>query len=176
MNIWLKEIEEDDGQEYLDCLNELACYSDVFAKPIPEIITMEEFDSYKRTRIKMFNGIKERPNVPKTNTYWIILDNKPIGFATLKHTADLNKPGGNYGCCLLKEYQNKGIGKIVSDLLSKIAYEELGIEEVIFTSKNENTQSQASIEKIGAKLVDIHDGYHYYILNLKEIFDKNKHI
>ena len=60
------------------------------------------------------------------------------------------------------------LGSIVADELSRIAYEELGIEEVVYTSKNENIQSQKSIEKLGGTLVGIRDGYHFYTINLQK--------
>ena len=121
MNIWLKELSINDGEDYLKVLMELSRYPDTFARPVP---------------------------------------------------VNFEKPGGHLGCCLLKEYQNKGIGTIVADELSKIAYDKLGIEEVIYTSKDENIQSQRSLEKIGANLVDAHDGYHYYTVNLKEKYQE----
>ena len=55
--------------------------------------------------------------------------------------------------------------------LSKIAYEKLGIEELIYKSKDENVQSQRSLEKIGATFINAYDGYHYYTVNLKEKYE-----
>ena len=80
----------------------------------------------------------------------------------------MTKPGGHFGCCLIKEYQNKGVGTIVPNLLSEIAVNELGIEEVLFTSKDENIKSQKSVEKMGGRLIGIQDGYHFYMMNIKE--------
>ena len=168
MNIYLKEISIEDGPEFCNCLLELAGYKDAHARPVPSDFTADEFNSFKETRVKMFNGIPERPNIPKTNTYWVMDNDKPIGYATLKQIVDLTKPGGHFGCCLLKEYQNKGIGTIVSHQLSEIAVNELGLEEVLFTSKDENIQSQKSVEKMGGRLIGIHDGYHFYMMNIKE--------
>ena len=168
MNIWLKEISIEDGIEYCNCLLKLASYPDAYARPVPSDFTSEEFESFKEARVKMFNGIPERPNIPKTNTYWVMDGEKPIGYATLKHTVDMTKPGGHFGCCLIKEYQNKGVGTIVSNLLSEIAVNDIGLEEVLFTSKDENIQSQKSVEKMGGKLIGIHDGYHFYMMNIKQ--------
>ena len=168
MNIWLKEINIEDGEEYCNCLLELAHYPDAYARPVPSDFTAEEFPSFKNTRVKMKNGIPERPNIPKTTTFWVMDGEKPIGYATLKHTVDITKPGGHFGCCLVKEYQNKGVGTIVANELSRIAFEELGIEEVVYTSKDENIQSQKSVEKMGGTLIGIHDGYHFYKINIKE--------
>jgi RimJ/RimL family protein N-acetyltransferase len=95
-------------------------------------------------------------------------DFSPIGYATLKHKVDLSKPGGHFGCCLKKEYQNQGIGGIVAELLSDIALNDLGIEEVIFTSKSENEQSKRSVAKIGGTLIKVENGYHFYKVNIKE--------
>ena len=168
MNIWLKPISMEDGDDFYNCLMELSNYEDAYAKPVPEGFPREDFASFVKIRMQMVDGIPNRPNIPKTNTYWVMDDEKPIGYATLKHTVDMKKPGGHFGCCLIKEYQNKGVGSIVSRLLSEIAVNELGLEEVLFTSKNENIQSQKSVEKMGGKLIDIHDGYHFYTLNIKE--------
>ena len=114
----------------------------------------------------MASGVSLPKNITKTNTYFVMDNDIPIGYATIKHEIDINKPGGHIGCCLKKEYQNKGIGKIVSDELSKIAYYEIGIDKLIYTSKNENVQSQKSITKMDAKFLGVHDGYHFYEVDL----------
>ena len=168
MNIYLKPIEIEDGQEYCDLLIELARYKDVYARPVPSDFEPHEFESFKKYRVQMAAGIDLRPGVSQTNTYWVMDDVSPIGYATLKHEVDLSKPGGHFGCCLKKDYQNKGIGTIVSNELSKIAYNDLGIEEVIFTSKNENEQSKRSVANIGGTLIKIENGYHFYKVNIKE--------
>ena len=168
MAITLKPIELEDGPLYCDLLIELARYKDVYARPVPSDFEPDDFESFKQARIKMANGIDLRPGVIQTSTYWVMDDVSPIGYATLKHKVDLSKPGGHFGCCLKKEYQNKGIGTIVANELSKIAYNDLGIEEVIFTSKNENEQSKRSVSNIGGTLIKVENGYHFYKVNIKE--------
>lgn len=168
MNIWLKEIEYSDDQKFCDLLIELANYENVYARPVPSDFKYEDFVYFKEARIKMANNDNLPNNVIPTNTYWVMNEEQPIGYATLKHRIDENIPGGNFGCCLKKDYQNKGIGSIVSKQLSEIAYYDLNITEVIYTSKNENIQSQKSLENIGAELIGIHDGYHFYKVNLEE--------
>ena len=173
MNIWLKPIELEDGNDYCDLLIELARYENVFARPVPKDFDSEDFPCFKETRIQMsISSI--RPGIPQTNTYWVMNDVSPIGYATLKHEIDLTKPGGHFGCCLKKEYQNKGIGTIVANLLSQIAYDDLGIEEVIYTSKDENIQSQRSVNNIGGTLLKIENGYHFYKVNIKEKLQKER--
>lgn len=172
MNIWLKEIEINDGREYFNLLNELASYKDTYAKPIPETITYEEYEDYKRAKIKLSLG-EYQERVPIT-TYWVMNEIEPIGYATLRHQADYLSVGGHFGCVLKKEYQNKGIGKIVSGLLSERAYNDLGIKEVIYTSKKENIQSQNSLNKIGAEYVLEKDGYYFYKVNLENILGKGE--
>ena len=111
MNIYLKPIELEDGKEYCDLLIELARYEDAYARPVPSDFEPHEFESFKATRVKMASGVDLPSTVTQTNTYWVMDDVSPIGYATLKHKVDLSKPGGHFGCCLKKEYQNKGIGK-----------------------------------------------------------------
>lgn len=173
-DIWLKPIDMNDDKKYCDLLIELANYKDAFARPVPNDFTHEEFENFKRVRVKMANeGIFEKRIVP-TNTYWVMFNDIPIGYATLKHKADYEIPGGHIGCCLKKEYQNQGIGTIVSDILSDIAYNDLGITELIYSSKNENLQSQKSVDKIGGTLVTINNGYHFYKVDLEKKFNKER--
>ena len=173
MNIWLKEITSEDGKEYYDILMELSSYKDAYAKPLwDDEMSLENFEYFKQVRLKMKDASNIPESVMPTSTYWIMNESEPIGYATLKHKIDPNKPGGHFGCCLIKRYQNKGIGSLVADELSRIAFEDLGIEEVIYTSKNENIQSQKSVDKIGATLIGIHDGYHFYSVDLRKKFNK----
>lgn len=166
MNVWLKEIDIKDGQEYLDLLMELASYKDVYAKPVPEDFSQDEYETFKVSRIRM----KLNDNLPKgvvpTSTYWVMEGDKPIGYATLKHHINFSQIGGHTGCCLKKSCQNRGFGLIVSELLSKIAYNDLGINELVYTAKNENLQSQRSLEKIGATFVSEYNGYKFYVVDL----------
>ncbi len=168
MNIYLKPIELEDGKEYCDLLIELARYEDAYARPVPSDFEPHEFESFKATRVKMASGVDLPSTITQTNTYWVMDDVSPIGYATLKHKVDLSKPGGHFGCCLKKEYQNKGIGTIVANQLSEIALNDLCIEEVIYTSKNENEQSKRSVSHIGGTLIKVENGYHFYKVNIKE--------
>lgn len=173
MNIWLKELSENDDKIYFDLLVELAGYKDAYARPVPEDFSYSEYEYFKKCRINMKNGVNLPSYATTTSTYWVMDGEIPIGYATLKHKVDPSKPGGHFGLCLKREYQNRGIGTIVSNLLSDIAYNELGIDEIIFTSKDENIQSQKSVAKIGAKLIGIHDGYHFYSYSLRKKYENS---
>ena len=168
MNIWLKEVDISDDDRFFNLLIELSNYEDVYARPVPSDFSKEDFEYFKKARIQMAQGIDLPNNVPKTSTYFVMHDDEPIGYATLKQEIDITKPGGHTGLCLKKDYQNKGIGFIVSEQLSNIAYHDFGIEKLVYTSKDENIQSQKSLSKIGAVLTKIHDGYHFYEVDLKE--------
>jgi len=168
MNVYLKEIGIEDDESYCDLLIELASYEDVYAKPVPSDFSKEDYEYFKKARVIMAKGDNLPKNVTPTSTYWVMDSNMPIGYATIKHEADFDRPGGHFGLCLKKDYQNRGLGTLISNQLSEIAYDDLGLKEVIYTSKDENIQSQRSLEKIGAELVSIHDGYHFYTLNIEE--------
>lgn len=174
MDIWLKEVALEDGIEYFNLLMELTNYKDVYARPVPEDFTMDDYESFKRARVRMALGENLPKSVMPTSTYWVMDGNVPIGYATLKHIVDPLKPGGHFGLCLKKEYQNKGLGTNVSNMLSEIAYNNLGISEIVYTSKDENIQSQRSLAKIGATLTGIHDGYHFYKVDISKKFEERK--
>lgn len=176
MNIWLKEVSIEDGIEFCDLLMELASYKDAYARPVPSDFSRDEFESFKAARVSMATGENLSSYVTPTSTYWVMDSDEAIGYATLKHRVDPNKPGGHLGCCLKRSAQNRGIGTIVANMLSEIAYNNLGITELIYTSKDENIQSQKSLEKIGATLVSIHDGYHYYVVDLNKKYKEGRNI
>lgn len=171
MNIWLKQISSSDGKEYFDLLNILSKYEDVYARPIPDFISEEDFPIFKNARVRMANNINLPKGIIPTNTYWVMANDKPIGYATLKHYLPKNYIGGHTGCCILKEFQNKGIGSLVAKELELIAMNELGLTELMYTSKNENIQSKKSIDKIGGELINIQDGYHFYKVDLLKKYD-----
>lgn len=166
MDIWLKEVDINDDDKYCNLLIELASYHDVYARPVPSDFSKDDFDSFKKARIQMASGLDLPSFVVPTNTYFVMKGDIPIGYATLKHKLNPNTPGGHLGCCLKKEYQNNGIGRVVSELLSKVAYYDLGIEKLVYTSKCENIQSQRSIGKMGATFVGGRDGYYFYEVDL----------
>lgn len=166
MEIWLKKLENSDGLEYYDALMKLVSENNKFAKPIPEKIEYDDFKYFINARIRLANNDNLKEGVVPTNTYWVVNKDKVIGYATLKHYADYEKPGGHTGLTLLKEYQNKGIGLIVSNYLENIALNELGIKELIYTSNIDNIQSQKSVMKIGGELVSVHNNYCFYKLDL----------
>ena len=169
MNIWLKELSLEDGKPYYDLLMELSSYHDVYARPVPEEFPYEEFEDYKKARIRLKEENEKRT---PTTTYWVMEGETPIGFATLKQKVNPDTIGGNFGLCLRKESQNKGIGLEVANLLSDIAYHTYHLEEIIYTAKDENIQSQRSIEKIGGQLISIHDGYHFYSVNISKKYQE----
>ena len=168
MDVYLKELTETDGHDYYDLLIELASYDDALAKPVPEVFPYEEFKEYLQDRVRMKNKDLIPKRIKPTTTYWVMGDEQPIGVATLKQEIDVDKPGGNFGCCLKKDYHNKGIGVMVASELSNIASHEYGLDSVIYTSKDNNLQSQRSIIKIGEELVSIHDGYHFYKVDISD--------
>ena len=146
----------------------------MYAKPVPDDFAQKDYETFKSSRIRM----KLNDNIPKyavpTSTYWVMNDEMPIGYATLKHYLNDKQVGGHTGCCLKKSFQNQGIGSIVSELLSQIAYNDLGINELVYTAKKENVQSQKSLEKIGANFVFERDGYYFYVVDLTKKYENEE--
>ncbi len=174
MNIWLKKIDINDGLEYYNLINTLSSYENVFAKPIPEPFSCyEDFEDFKKVRLIMEYGIKENNIVP-TITYWVMLKNKPIGYAILRHRIPENKIGGNIGICLLSEYQGKELGKQVIEQLSLIALNEYGLDNIYITVKKENIRCQKLMDKIGIDTFKEEKGYIFYRDDLNIRYEEEK--
>ena len=75
---------------------------------------------------------------------------------------------------LKKRISKSGYRYTSSKLTIQIAYEDLGIEEVIYTSKDENIQSRRSVSNIGGTLIKKENGYHFYKVNIKEKLKKER--
>ena len=174
MYIWLKKIDMNDGIEYYNLLNTLSSYKNVFAKPMAEPLNnYNEFEHFKKTRILMEFGLVKKTLVP-TITYWIMLKNKPIGYAILRHKLPENKIGGNIGICLLREYQGKELGKQVIEQLSLIALNEYGLDDIYITVKKENIRCQKLMDKIGIDTFKEEKGYIFYRDDLNIRYEEEK--
>ena len=142
----------------LDVINEIAKDDEIFGEaPIDE-----EIDEYLYKGFLMLSEDELYEDNP-THRYWICMDDKKIGYADIRETI---KVGGNIGIILLKEYRNKGLGKIVmKELLVKTS--ELGLNDVFITTDKKNTSMRKLCESIEAELSDVDSHCHYRYKNKK---------
>lgn len=110
MDIWLDKIDTNSSIDGLDVINKIASDDEVYGEaPIDE-----EIDEYLYKGFLKLSEDEVYEDNP-THRYWICMDDKKIGYADIREelTPETSKVGGNIGIILLKEYRNKGLGKVV---------------------------------------------------------------
>ena len=163
--IRLKELEENDGIEGLKFLHELVNEDGIMVAPAPKDINEETYPIWLKGKVDLAKGINIPEGFIPCTTYWVILDDKIIGLANIKHylNDNLRKKGGHLGLAIAKEYRNKGIGFKITKLLIEKARDEFNIDDILLTNEPDNIASRKLCEKLGAELTDIDEHCHYWL-------------
>ena len=164
-NLWLKELTENDGIEGLRYLQNIVNEEGIMVAPAPKDIDETTYPKWLKEKADTAKGINMPEGYIPCTTYWVMLDDKIVGLANIKHYLNdyLRKKGGHLGLSLAKEYRGKGIGYKATKLLIEKARNDFGIEDILLTNEPENTASRKLCEKLGAELTDIDEHCHYWI-------------
>lgn len=89
----------------------------------------------------------------KKETYAIVREDIPIGCVGLLFHPDTNHWWGDgaveLGYWVAEEYWGNGYAAEASEILTKRAFEQLGVEKIYASYRIENTQSKRVLEKLG---------------------------
>ena len=91
--------------------------------------------------------------------YWIINEEKIIGFSDIKITGN----SGDIGIILSTNQRGKNIGLEAMKLLLKEAKENLKLDNITITTNHKNIPMQRICEKLGANLISSDDNFKYNI-------------
>ena len=165
INLTLKEINHNDSLEGLKFLQKLVNEEGIMVAPAPKDISESTYGDWLQSKEDMAKGINLPEGFIPCTTYWVMLDDKIIGLANIKHYLNyfLRKKGGHIGLSLAKNYRNKGLGLRVTKLLIEKARNEFGIEDILLTNEPKNIASRKLCEKLGAELTDIDEHCHYWL-------------
>lgn len=163
--LWLKEITPNDSLEGLKFLQELVNEEGIMVAPAPKDINENTYGDWLKSKADMAKGINLPDGFIPCTTFWVMLDDKIVGLANIKHYLNdfLRKKGGHIGLSLAKDYRKKGLGLKTTKLLIEKARNEFGIQDILFTNEPENIASRNLCEKLGAELTDIDEHCHYWL-------------
>ena len=121
------------------------------------------YDEYKNWLV-IENDISQAKNLPENwvpqTTYFLYVDNKPVGIARIRHYSSdyLEKQGvGNFGYGIAKSYRGKGYGHILfQEVIKKCKY--FGYSKICSFIYIENVVSNRIFIKNGAKFIEVFDG------------------
>ena len=167
--LWLRELSISDDLEGLKFLKELVNEKGIREFPAPRNINENSYGVWLQSKVDMAKGIKLPKGFIPCTTYWVMLDNKIIGIANIKHYLNeyLRKEGGHIGLAIAKDYRGRGIGLKTAKLLVEKARNEFGIEDILFTNNPENTASRNMCENLGAELTDVDGHCHYWLKKVR---------
>jgi len=83
--------------------------------------------------------------------YTITYDNEPAGIIGLLNINLQSKDAEYYICVGEERFKGKGLAKIATDLLIKIAYKKLGIDNIYLYTEVDNVRAQKMFVKSGFK-------------------------
>ena len=162
----LKELTINDGIDIYEMLQRIGSAENAFHNDVNGM----SFDEYKKWLSLMHAwSIGERlPNgYVKQWTYWLIVDNIPVGYGKLreKATAESRQFGGNIGYAIDPIARGKGYGNILFDLLlNEASSKQIG--EVFSTVEKYNYISKKVHEKHGGRLIKEDEIRWYYIFKI----------
>jgi len=168
MNIEIKKLSLDDGEDIYQMLQSIPANENGFMNPV----NGKSYDEFKEWLVRaMGNSLQEGVidgwKVPET-TYWMYVDGKPVGYGKIRHflTDKLLADGGNVGYAIVSSERNKGLGKIFLKLLlqeSKV----LNVEQILLTIREENKASLTVALTNGGVIEKNKAGKYYIWINKK---------
>ena len=161
MDIILKQLTPEDGQDVYALLQELPKDENGFINGCQG----KSYAEFKDWLIKSDNiskGIGLADWMVPQTTYWLYIDNKPVGVGKLRHmlTEKLLEEGGHGGYAIRPSCRNMGYGKALLKLLIPEA-RKLGIIKLLLTVQNHNLPSIKVALANGGIIEKANDIRHY---------------
>ena len=155
MKIELREISLQDEKEFFDMIKEIGPGENGFENHDYDM-EYSKWPNYLREKSNESKGIDLKPGYVSQTTYWLLIDDKPVGYSKLRHdlTEKLMHQGGNLGYIIKPTERGKKYGNIILEETIKKA-KELGIKELLLTCNQDNGASRKIIENNGGKFHDI---------------------
>ncbi|WP_195576754.1 GNAT family N-acetyltransferase [Paenibacillus sp. 1001270B_150601_E10] len=116
---------------------------------------------------KMSRGLFLQPQFVAQTSYWLMLDDHPLGLGKLRHelNASLRERGGHIGYAIRPSERGKGYGHVILQLLVEEAGKR-GMNEVLLTCLEDNFPSRRVIEANQGILHEIKNGICKYWIHI----------
>lgn len=166
MKVELRELSMNDGREIFDMIKEIGPGENGYENGGYEV-EYKDFNQYLKDRIDMSEGKNLKPQFVPQTTYWLFIDDFPVGIGKLRHylNDNLRILGGHIGYTIRPSKRQRGYGTIILKELLKKA-KEIGIDEVLITCREDNTASKKVIQKNGLGLMKIENKRCYWTKRL----------
>lgn len=129
-------------------------------------LSSNDFSQHLVSLINHSKGINLPEGWVPYSTYWLFVNEKPVGVSRLRHTLNdyLKELGGHIGYAIGKNERKKGYGSEILRLTIEKAVG-MNINKLLLTCTSSNFGSQKVIKKNGGLLIDCKNGLNYYSIN-----------
>ena len=83
--LWLREVTTEDNFEGLYFLQDLVNEKGIMFAPAPKGIDENSYGDWLQTKMNVANGVNMPDEFIPCTTYWVMLNDKIIGLANIKH-------------------------------------------------------------------------------------------
>ncbi|HLR00048.1 MAG TPA: GNAT family N-acetyltransferase [Sphingobacterium sp.] len=160
--IELHELSLNDGEEIFKMVREIGEKENGFINNLFSS-SFSLFQEKLRENYNLAKGINLKPNYVPQTIYWLFVDGKPVGYGKLRHylNESLLQHGGHIGYVISPNHRGNGYAKKLLEKLLKKA-NEIGINQVLLTTDDNNIPSRRSIEDNNGMLDKVENGSCFY--------------
>ena len=177
-NIYLKFPTIEDKGNWIEYIKEY--HLDKGAKPLGCTENIDYEDWLNKIKNEYIGIDLQEGRVP-SSVYFLMIDNKIVGHLSIRHSIDnefLKRYGGHIGYGVRPSERRKGYATIMLALALEKC-NELGLEDVMVTCKEDNIGSFKTIENNGGVLEKIifipeeNCNFRIYWINIEKVLSKN---
>ena len=167
MNIYLKELSKNDGNEVYDMLQGIENNDNGFMNDVKNM----PYENYRSWLIENENYSKgiglKNGWVPQT-TFWLYFEKTPVGIGRIRHylNENLKKDGGHIGYAISLKHRGNGYGNKFLELLIKECIK-MEIFEIHTGANKDNERSNKIILYNRGVLYRETESKNYYLINTK---------
>ena len=168
MKIEFRQLSSDDGKDIYDMLQEIPKDENGFTNNVNGK-TFEEFKQWLLRQEEIANGIGLEDWMVSSNTYWLYVDNVPVGMGKFRHclTDKLREEGGHCGYAVRTSQRNKGYGNFIMRRLIEKARER-NIDKLLLTIQISNIPSLKVALSCSGKIERSSEQRHYIWIDVEE--------
>jgi len=161
MNIELKELSINDGEDIYNLLQEIP-KKENGATNNANGISFDEYKEWLKVQDNILKGIILEDWIVPQHIYWLYINGKPVGMGKLRIrlTDKLKEDGGHCGYMIAPAFRGHGYGTILLKLLIKEA-QKLKLDRILLTIQNENIASLKVALNNGGKTEKVTDEKNY---------------
>ncbi|MGX8833826.1 GNAT family N-acetyltransferase [Amedibacillus sp. YH-ame6] len=161
MKVTIKQLHNEQEEAYIFCLKELVREHN----PFTFLTLNDDQEDHVKEWIHKHSVHALNKHVLPHMTYWVLLDNQPIGIATLKKELSqaLYADSGHIGICIMQNFRKQGYASLALQALIQEAHTQYHMEDILLCCEYNNDASRKLCERVGGIIKHEDSFVHYWI-------------